>query len=318
MQPDVSVIVPCYRATEYIAEALDSLRAQTLRNFETILINDGCPDTAAFERALEPYPGEIVYLRQENAGPSAARNAGIQASRAPLVALLDSDDAWEPNYLEAQTGILRGRPDIDVVYPNAIYFGAGAGSWSGRKFMSMLPGSSEPTFLGLISGQCTVFVGVTARREALLRVGLFDPALKFAEDLDLWLRLAKAGSKFLYNPQPLVRYRLRESSLSDDRVLLLRGGLIAYRKQLDSGLAEEERRALEKTIRTHEAAIDFRLGRKALYAGRREEALERFGRANRELRSNRLRAAILTLRVCPGLLHKFIHYRYPSEHLFLH
>jgi glycosyltransferase involved in cell wall biosynthesis len=82
-EPAVSVIVPCYRVTEYIREALDSLRAQTFRNFETIVINDGCPDTANLERALEPYRGEIVYIKQENTGLSGARNSGIKAARAP-------------------------------------------------------------------------------------------------------------------------------------------------------------------------------------------------------------------------------------------
>jgi glycosyltransferase involved in cell wall biosynthesis len=305
--------------TEYIREALDSLRAQTFRNFETIVINDGCPDTANLERALEPYRGEIVYIKQENTGLSGARNSGIKAARAPLIALLDADDAWEPNYLEAQTGILRAHPEIDVLYPNAVYFGAGAGSWSGRKFMDMLPSAGDATFQSILSGQCAVFVGVAARREKLLRVGLFDPELRSAEDLDLWLRLARAGAKFGYHRQTLARYRLRAGSLSDDRVAVGRAALCVYRKLLGANpITEEERRGLQDAIRRQEAQIDFGLGRKALYAGNRDEALRRLTRANETLNSRRLRAAIVMLRIWPGLLYRLIHYRYPTESIFLH
>jgi glycosyltransferase involved in cell wall biosynthesis len=320
-QPAVSVIVPCYKVTEHVPEALDSLRAQTFRDFEVIVINDGCPDTENLEHALEPYRGEIVYIKQENAGLGGARNRGIRAARAPLIALLDPDDAWEPNYLEVQTGILRAHPEIDVLYPNAVYFGDGAGSWSGRKLMDMLPSDGEPTFQRILSKRCTVFIGVTARREALLRVGLFDcdPGLHGAEDLLLWLRLAKAGAKFSYHRLPLARYRIREGSLSDDRVAIGRAALCAYRKLLGAdGVTEEEEREIQNAIRMQEVAIEFYLGRKALYAGNRDEALRRLTRASEALRNYRLRAAIVMLRIWPGPLYKYIHRRYPTEYSFLH
>jgi glycosyltransferase involved in cell wall biosynthesis len=318
-QPAVSVIVPCYKVTEYIPEALDSLRAQTFRNFEAIVIDDGCPDTANLERALEPYRSEIVYIKQENAGLAGARNRGIKAARSQLIALLDADDIWEPNYLEVQTGILHAHPEVDVLYPNAVYFGAGAGSWSGRKFMDMFPSAGDPTFQNMLSGRCFVFVGVTARREALMRVGGFDSELRSAEDLDLWLRLAKAGSKFGCHRQPLVRYRIREGSLSDDRVALARAAIRVYSKLFGADrVTEEERREIQSAIRMQDAMIELSLGRKALYAGNRDEALGRLRRANEALSSNRLRAAILMLRVWPGLLYSYIHKRYPTEHSFLH
>jgi glycosyltransferase involved in cell wall biosynthesis len=318
-QPAVSVIVPCYRVTEYVPEALDSLRAQTFRNFETIVINDGCPDTANLERALEPYRSEIVYIKQENAGLAGARNRGITAARSSLVALLDADDVWEPDYLAVQTGILRARPEIDVLSPNAVYFGAGAGSWSGRKFMDMFPRVDEPTFQDILSGRCFVFVGVAARREALMRVGLFDSELRAAEDLDLWLRLAKAGAKLNCHSQPLVRYRIREGSLSDDRIALARAAIRVYRKLLDANhVVEEESREIQNAIRIQDAMIDLRLGRKALYAGNRDEALRRLARANEALNNHKLRAAIFMLRVWPGLLYSYIHRRYPTERSFLY
>jgi len=318
-QPAVSVIVPCYKATEYIPEALDSLRAQTFRNFETIVINDGCPDTANLERALEPYRGEILYLRQENTGPAGARNRGIRASRAPLIVPLDADDLLEPTYLEVQTGILRDHPEIDVLYPNCVYFGADAGSWSGRKGMDMFPPSGEPTFQSILSEQWVVANISTVRREALMRVGLYDPELTSAQDLDLWLRLAKAGAKFSYHRQPLFRYRIRKGNFSDDKSGRARAAIRVYQKFLAADpVAEEERRLLQDAIRGQEAIIEFILGRKALYACHRDEALRRLTLANKTLNNNKLRAAILMLRVWPGLLYKLVHHRYPTEYSFLH
>ena len=79
--PAVSVIIPAYNVTAFIADALNSLRAQTFRDFETIVVNDGCPDSDNLERVLEPYRGEIVYIRQENQGVAAARNTALRAAR---------------------------------------------------------------------------------------------------------------------------------------------------------------------------------------------------------------------------------------------
>src|SRR5208283_4207726 len=99
--PQVSVIMPAYRVSAYIKDAVDSVLAQTFQDFELIVVNDGCPDTEALERVLGPYRSRIVYLKLEkNVGLASARNAGIQASHSPYIALLDADDIYEPNYLE--------------------------------------------------------------------------------------------------------------------------------------------------------------------------------------------------------------------------
>src|SRR4051812_21258868 len=97
--PAVSIIMPAYRAAAYIAAALDSVFAQTFKSYEVIVVNDGSPDTEELERVLEPYRDRIVYIKQENKGVSAARNAAIRVSRAPFIAQLDPDDLWEPEYL---------------------------------------------------------------------------------------------------------------------------------------------------------------------------------------------------------------------------
>ncbi|MBV8829853.1 MAG: glycosyltransferase family 2 protein, partial [Acidobacteriaceae bacterium] len=172
LTPKVSVIIPAYNVTAYIADALDSLRGQSFRDFETIVVNDGCPDTGNLEKVLEPYAGEIVYLKKENGGVSSARNLALQHSRGEYIALLDPDDIWEPEYLESQTRILDSRPDLDLIYPDAVFFGDT--SWAGRSIMEVFPSSGEITFQKLAALECRVFVGVTVRREAVFRANLFD------------------------------------------------------------------------------------------------------------------------------------------------
>jgi glycosyltransferase involved in cell wall biosynthesis len=314
--PAVSVIVPCYKVTDYIADALGSLRAQTFRDFETVVINDGCPDTANLEAALAPYRDEIVYLKQSNQGLSAARNAAIRRSRGKLVALLDGDDMWEPNYLAEHIAILDSHPDVDAVYPNARMFGDNP--WAGRLFSDTFPSRGEVTFLSVLQQRCCIYVGLTARREAMERVGLFDTDLRAAEDLDLWLRMLHAGSRFAYHTQPLVRQRLHRFSLSDDQTRMARAVLRVYAKLLGIlDLAEEERDALVDQIGKVNAQINLLGARRALYSCDRREALKHFTRANRVMRNSRLAAAIWTLRVCPRLLFTYVHTKFKTEESYV-
>src|ERR687891_1946060 len=90
--PDVSVIIPAYNTGPYIADAVASVLAQTYTSHEVIVVNDGSPDTELLERELAPFRHRIIYLVQENAGLSSARNAGIRIARGRYIALLDSDD----------------------------------------------------------------------------------------------------------------------------------------------------------------------------------------------------------------------------------
>src|ERR1017187_1702587 len=102
MAPLVSVIIPAYRAAQSIAATLGSVLAQTFKDYEIIVVNDGSPDSEELEKALEPYRDRIIYLRQENQGPGGARNTGILTASGQYVALLDADDIWAPEHLAAQ------------------------------------------------------------------------------------------------------------------------------------------------------------------------------------------------------------------------
>src|SRR5688500_16843212 len=92
--PLVSVIIPTYNAAEFIGETLDSVFAQTFKNFEVIVINDGSSDNVQLEQVLQRYPVNLHYIKQDNQGAAAARNAGLHAATGEFVAFLDADDTW--------------------------------------------------------------------------------------------------------------------------------------------------------------------------------------------------------------------------------
>ena len=121
--PTVSVIMPAYRVAEYIGAAIESVLNQTYTDYEIVVVNDGSPDTAELESELAPYRDQIIYIKQNNRGCSAARNTAIRASRGRYIALLDPDDLWEPDYLKIHLEILERDPTTDVLYCDALIVG---------------------------------------------------------------------------------------------------------------------------------------------------------------------------------------------------
>jgi GT2 family glycosyltransferase len=300
----VSVVIPTYRATEHIAAALDSVFAQTLVADEVIVVNDGCPDTIALEHALQPYRDRIVYLRRENGGPGAARNTGIRAATAPLVAFLDADDLWEPEFLREQVGFLTRRPDADLVYCDGAVVAHG-GQREPRTLMESSPSIGEPTLEALLAQRCTVLTSsVVVRRERLLAAGLFDESIgNYSEDFDLYLRLARSGARLAYQEKVLLRHRNHDGSLTAVPRKLSAGLLRVLDKTRGyQDLRPAERTALEHTAARITAQLAVEDGKDALLRGDYATARERFLSANTQLRSRKLRLVLLALRLAPGLL----------------
>src|SRR5689334_5213195 len=110
--PTVSVIIPAYRVAQYITDAIDSILKQSFKDYEIVVVNDGCPETDQLERVLAPYRSGITYICQENGGVGAARHTAVLAARGELISQLDPDDWWEPNYLEVQMEHLKRDPSL--------------------------------------------------------------------------------------------------------------------------------------------------------------------------------------------------------------
>jgi glycosyltransferase involved in cell wall biosynthesis len=312
MSPRVSVVIPYYNTAEVVAETLDSVLAQTYTDYEIILVNDDSPDTARLERVLAPYAGKLKYIRTENRGVAAARNTAIRQARGELIAFIDSDDLWMPDYLSYQVGQLDADPSADIVYPNAVIFGAGE---SGRKLaMKLSRPTPEVTFSRLVTEECAVVVSALARKTALERVGLFDEQLCRCEDFDLWLRCVKANSRIIYHHEVLLRYRRRPGSLSSDPSRMAAHAAKVLRKmQQTAMLTEAERKTIEVQLRYFDGRHLFYEGKQAFFAGDYRVAVEKFQAANRYLKSMRMRLVILLLQTAPGFARRMHAWRYPEQ-----
>lgn len=296
--PRVSIIIPAYNVAQYITEALDSVLAQTLTNYEVIVINDGSPDTTELERVLEAYREHIVYVKQENRGVSGARNTGLRLARADFVAQLDPDDSWLPNYLEVQMPIIESDPTIDVLYPNAEIFGNT--SDAGKELMIFLPSEGEVTFERLVSQECNVITCVTARRESLFRAGLFDEDLRCSEDFDLWLRIIKQGGRIAYHRQILARYRRRQGSHTSDPIWTCTNFLKVLEKaERILNLTADEQQSVLKSREHMQAMLDMYEGKKAFFRGDTKGAIEGLTRANTFFKSRKMALLIRLLPIAP-------------------
>lgn len=312
--PLVSVIIPAYRAAESIAATLDSVLAQTFQDYEVIVVNDGSPDSSDLERALGPYRERITYLRQENQGPGGARNTGIRMARGRYVALLDSDDVWDPEHVAAQLAVLEADPTIDMVYADARIIGDVPEA--GRTVMESCPSSGAVTFERLVTRQCTVHICVSVcRRETLLRAGLFDPAFRGTEDIDMWMRIARQGGRIAYQRRVLGSYRRQAGSLSSDRVSMVEGFLAVLAKAArDPGLTAAQRDAVERQVALEQNKLELHKGRNAFLAGDAATAAGHLRRANAQHKSLKLAAVLMLLRVAPGFLRAL--YQWRDRHVY--
>jgi glycosyltransferase involved in cell wall biosynthesis len=301
LTPTVSVVIPAYNVAPYIAATLESVKAQTFASYEVIVVNDGSPDTDQLEVALEPYLKRLTYIKQQNRGPGGARNAGIVAASGEFVAFLDADDSWMPEYLANQLRAFREDPSIDLRYTNALLMGDSP--LAGRTFMECAPSAGDVTVTKLLAGECAVITScVVARRRAILAAGRFDESFYYAEDFDLWLRLAHSGHRIVYTDQVLARHRLHEASLTSNPVRLLQVQIEVYRK-FDKSVTDSATQSLiHAQIARAQGRIDLETCKHEIVAGSYDAARASLGRANGYYKSVKLRVAQLLLRVAPSVV----------------
>ena len=243
--PAVSVVVPAHDAGDTIRAAIESIIAQTVRDFEIVVVDDGSRDeTAAVVESMR-HGNPIRLIRTPNAGPSAARNTGARASEAKYVAFLDSDDLWLPGYLETMLATLDGAAALAFTDAWVLDEATGkvrrATAMAGQRPPAALPLDSGRLF-DLLVERNFVYTSVTIDREVLLRCGGYDERLWMAEDYELWLRLATAGCSMLRAPGILAVHRSRSGSLTSDLVRLVAGRCDVYRiVASEYDLSEEQR-----------------------------------------------------------------------------
>ncbi|MGE0445391.1 MAG: glycosyltransferase family 2 protein [Vicinamibacterales bacterium] len=305
--PAVSIVIPAYNSAPFIAGTLESVFAQTFTDYEVLVVNDGSPDTPAFEAALAPYRERITYLVQRNTGPSGARNLAIREARGEFIALLDSDDVWLPTFLEEQIRRMREQPSLALLYSDGSIVG---GALDGRRLMEVTPSHPDVTVERLIAEECTVLTSCTvARRQALIDAGLFPDQFRRSEDAHLWLRVALRGGRIAWHATPLVRHRRREGSLSHDTPAMVRA-YIDVLADLEPRLpfTPPQRALIRRQIARRKALVALDEGKQLFIAGRYPEAAEALARAraNEPALPRQLRFGLLEmgLRVAPRLLHR--------------
>ena len=213
--PRLSVVIPLYNKAGQIARALDSVLAQTVRDFELIVVDDGSTDAGAavVQACLDP---RVRLHCQPNGGVSAARNQGVALARSPLVAFLDADDAWLPDHLER---LWRSR----LAVPDAVAWAANYEivEPDGRRTPGVRLDSPSRVVLTpenfyriALQGSPVCSSAVMVDKVALLEAGGFPVGVRLGEDLDTWIRLLFSGA-IAFDPQPGACYHAD----GDDRAL---------------------------------------------------------------------------------------------------
>jgi GT2 family glycosyltransferase len=202
--PRVSVIVTCWNLGRYLDEAVNSVLAQTFRDFEIVIVDDGSTDPETRTR-LDGYSRPCTrVLRRPHAGVAAARNAGIAATTAPYLCTLDADDTFEPTFLEKTVAALDSDPAIAFVGTWLRAFGSENWEWT-----------PERCDLVSLLVEDTVLTASLVRRSAAEAVGGYDTAMPAQgdDDWDFWLTLVECGYAGRILREPLYNYR-RPGSVS--------------------------------------------------------------------------------------------------------
>jgi glycosyltransferase involved in cell wall biosynthesis len=202
--PRVSVVISTCNREARLREAVASVLAQSFRDLEIIVCDDGSSDETA--ATAQSFGAPVRYLRLDHTGrPAMPRNLGIEAARGELVAFLDDDDLWESNKLFAQIALVDRDPGLGFIYTDRRLLRE-----RGPDNIVAVTPSPSPSgdFIDvLLAGQFPHICSVLIRRDLLLRTGGFDTTLDYAgEELDLWFRLARV-TRAARVPEPLVLIR---------------------------------------------------------------------------------------------------------------
>jgi glycosyltransferase involved in cell wall biosynthesis len=199
----ISCIVPVYNGEQYLAEALDSILAQTYRPLEIVVVDDGSTDGTA--TVVSSYGSQIQYVKQGNAGPATARNRGLNIARGDYVAFLDADDLWCPQKMERQMARFHDRPDLDICAGCVQNFWIPelkeeAERFGNHRIAKPIAGYVTGTLLG--------------RKAVFDSVGHFNTDLKHGDAQEWFMRAAEQGAVMELLSDVLLYRRLHRSNFS--------------------------------------------------------------------------------------------------------
>jgi glycosyltransferase involved in cell wall biosynthesis len=201
MAIDYCVVIPAHNAARFVKSSIDSVRKQTIKAREVVVVDDGSGDeTAALARAA----GAVVIPRTDSSGPAASRNLGVAETSAPIIAFLDADDEWMPDHAERVIGALAAQ--------HAVFAGSDAAKFGGETGVisaQLATGEAVDLRDALIVDNPVVQSSAILQRKTFEEVGGYDESMWMSEDYDLWVRMAERGG-FAYVNAPTVRRRMHD------------------------------------------------------------------------------------------------------------
>jgi glycosyltransferase involved in cell wall biosynthesis len=223
----VSVIIPTYNYGRFIAETLDSVRAQTYKDFECLVIDNGSTDDTTAVVAPFLTDERFKYCKIPNKGVSAARNFGVKIARGELIQFLDADDLLESDKLRMCVNHMSDNADTALTYSDMryfkdpvkadLYYSYQCDRLSDKPWMHYGSGGSDALLPRLLEGNFMVISSPLVRKSAFEEAGGFDETLRYNEDWDLWLRILLNGGKFQYVEGEGTRSLVRVHAYSASR-----------------------------------------------------------------------------------------------------
>lgn len=217
----VSIIMPAYNASAFIADAIRSILAQKHRPLEVIVVDDGSTDDTA--AIVATFGDPVRYHWQANAGPPNARNRGLALTSGEFVSFLDADDLFEPNKLAQQLPRVKDNPSVEVVLGGLRHFDQGDPT-GGCFHAAPMPHGDQIT----LQLSCGLF-----RRSAFDRVGRFDETMQQCDDWDWFMRARELGIGLLLHRDAVVNHRLHGGNITRDRLAVARFQAMMFKRSLD-------------------------------------------------------------------------------------
>jgi glycosyltransferase involved in cell wall biosynthesis len=204
--PETSVIIPFHDRVEWLEQAIASVLQQTYQDFEIIVVDDGSEQE--YRACIENLDQRIRYIRQEQRGSAAARNAGVKMAVGEFIAFLDSDDLFLPEKLAIQTGILRDHPDLVLVHSSFFRMDI-----SGNEIDMRPYGSFTGFVYPRIYFQCRILTSTVVVRKKLFEKLEFEERARYGQDAILFGKIAKLGEIWGVE-RPLAKYRMHGNNVA--------------------------------------------------------------------------------------------------------
>lgn len=228
--PRISICIPCYHGERYLTQALESVCDQTFSDWEVVLVEDGSKDRAEeiFNAFAQKSSQNFRYFRNEqNEGLPATRNRAIASAEGEYIALLDCDDYWATDHLQNAMETA-STENADLIYAGAFMFDSDTGAVTGY----VEPTEEELGNLAVSLYQKSFFQPSAAvlKKKSLKKVGLFDPRIRYCEDVELWFRCLRSGLKFAYTGHRTCYYRKHPQAMTSQAALMAEYKARAYWK----------------------------------------------------------------------------------------